>query len=76
MDEMMAAPDASALRWVKSSLSFANGDCVQVAWMPDGRVAVRDSKHPAGPVLCFSGSEWAAFLGGVRKGEFTAWPAD
>jgi hypothetical protein len=67
--------DASAagkdLRWVKSSLSFANGDCVQVARLPDGRVAVRDSKDPGGPVLRFTPAEWAAFLGGVHNGEFT-----
>jgi hypothetical protein len=59
------------LRWVKSSLSFANGDCVQVARLPDGRVAVRDSKDPGGPVLRFTPAEWAAFLGGVHNGEFT-----
>jgi hypothetical protein len=40
------------LRWVKSSLSYANGDCVEVARLPDGRLAVRDSKDPGGPA-CF-----------------------
>lgn len=59
-------------RWVKSSLSFANGDCVQVACLADGRVGIRDSKDPAGPVLRFTRSEWAAFLGGVQSGEFIA----
>jgi hypothetical protein len=59
-------------RWVKSSLSFANGDCVQVARLADGRVGIRDSKDPAGPVLRFTPSEWAAFLGGVQNGEFIA----
>lgn len=67
--------DASAagcgLRWVKSSLSFANGDCVEVARLQDGQVAVRDSKDPAGPVLRFTPAEWAAFLGGVQNGEFS-----
>lgn len=56
--------------WVKSSLSYASGDCVEVAAMPDGNVAVRDSKNPAGPVLRFTPSEWKAFIGGVRNGEF------
>jgi hypothetical protein len=73
VQELMS--DASAagkdLRWVKSSLSFANGDCVQVARLPDGRVGVRDSKDPGGPVLRFTPAEWAAFLGGVHNGEFT-----
>ncbi len=67
--------DASAAgccpRWIKSSLSFANGDCVQVGRLPDGRIGVRDSKDPGGPVLRFTPSEWAAFLGGVQNGEFS-----
>jgi hypothetical protein len=64
------------VRWVKSSLSFANGDCVQVARLPDGRVGVRDSKDPAGPVLSFTQSEWDAFIGGVRNGDFAGVLAD
>jgi Domain of unknown function (DUF397) len=56
--------------WIKSSLSFANGDCVEVASLPDGGIGVRDSKDTAGPVLRFTSSEWTAFIGGVRQGEF------
>jgi hypothetical protein len=56
--------------WVKSSLSFSNGNCVEVADLPDGRVGVRHSKDTAGPVLRFTTGEWQAFLGGVRNGEF------
>jgi hypothetical protein len=57
-------------RWVKSSLSYANGDCVEVTRLPDGQVGVRDSKDTEGPVLQFTPSEWQAFIGGVRNGEF------
>jgi len=57
-------------RWTKSSLSFANGDCVEVACLPDGTIGVRDSKDTAGPVLRFTASEWKAFVGGARNGEF------
>jgi hypothetical protein len=56
--------------WVKSTLSFANGDCVEVASLPDGCIGVRDSKDAAGPVLRFTSSEWHAFIGGVHNGEF------
>jgi hypothetical protein len=56
--------------WIKSSLSFSNGNCVQVAILPDGMIGVRDSKDPDGAVLRFTASEWAAFTGGVRLGEF------
>jgi Domain of unknown function (DUF397) len=56
--------------WVKSSLSFANGNCVEVANLPNGKIGVRDSKNSEGPVLRFTPDEWHAFLGGVRNGEF------
>jgi hypothetical protein len=65
---------ASASRWIKSSLSFANGDCIEVASLPDGRIGVRDSKDPEGPILRFTSSEWRAFVGGVRDGEFDHLP--
>jgi len=60
----------SAPCWIKSSLSFANSNCVEVASLPDGGIGVRDSKDPGGPVLRFTPGEWHAFLGGARNGEF------
>jgi Domain of unknown function (DUF397) len=56
--------------WVKSSLSFANGNCVEVKDLPGGGIGVRNSRYPDGPVLAFTLEEWHAFLGGVRNGEF------
>jgi hypothetical protein len=56
--------------WVKSSLSFSNGNCVEVANLPGSQVGVRHSKDIQGPVLRFTPDEWQAFLGGVRNGEF------
>jgi hypothetical protein len=57
--------------WRKSTRSSGDGNCVEVAFASDGSVGVRDSKqHGRGPVLAFSRSEWEAFLGGVRDGEF------
>lgn len=61
---------AAGSPWVKSSLSFSNSNCVEVASMADGEIGVRDSKDPAGPVLRFTSGEWHAFLGGVHNGEF------
>jgi Domain of unknown function (DUF397) len=60
----------SAHNWIKSSLSMANGNCVEVAGLSSGFIRVRDSKNPRGPVLGFTPAEWDAFVGGVRNGEF------
>ena len=61
---------SSGSYWIKSSLSYANGNCVEVASLPGGEIGVRDSRDSAGPVLRFTSDEWHAFLGGVRNGEF------
>ena len=63
------APGAGSY-WVKSSLSFSNGNCVEVASLPEGEIGVRNSRDSEGPVLRFTSDEWHAFLGGVRNGEF------
>jgi len=60
----------SSPSWKKSSLSYANGDCVEVAALPDGRIGLRDSKDTTGPVLRFTPAEWHAFIAGVTNGEF------
>jgi hypothetical protein len=60
----------SDLCWVKSSLSFSSGNCVEVASLPDGGVGLRNSRHPEGPMLEFTPDEWHAFLGGAHNGEF------
>jgi hypothetical protein len=64
-----AAPLDEAI-WQKSSFSGSNGgSCVDVARNFAGRVLVRDSKDPDGPVLEFTHAEWKAFTQGVSAGE-------
>jgi len=50
--------DLSHTAWRKSSHSSGNGECVEVAALPDG------------PVLRFTAAEWVVFLAGARDGEF------
>jgi Domain of unknown function (DUF397) len=59
-----------AVVWKRSSTSMANGNCVEVACLPDGRIAVRDSKDMGGPVLCFTREEWQNFLDGIQGTRF------
>lgn len=57
--------------WIKSSHSNGNGGgaCVEVARLA-ARRAVRDSKDPSGPRHVFDNASWAAFVAGVKRGEF------
>jgi Domain of unknown function (DUF397) len=52
--------------WRKSSYSAANGDCVQVARLANGRVGVRDSKSVASPTLDVTPAGWQAFVRRVK----------
>ncbi|MFE1959637.1 DUF397 domain-containing protein [Streptomyces sp. NPDC059479] len=51
----------------KSSYSNQTGECVEVALNVPGTVAVRDSKHPTGPLLRLSPAAWDAFRAGLRR---------
>jgi hypothetical protein len=61
---------AAVSPWTKSSLSHANGNCVEIANLSGGQVGMRHSKDVTGPVLRIESSEWKAFLRGIRNGEF------
>ncbi|MGD9530400.1 DUF397 domain-containing protein [Pseudonocardia sp.] len=63
--------DGADIRWFKSSFSSGNANgCVEVAFLPDGRVAVRDTKNRELAPHHYTPAEWDAFLAGVRAGEF------
>jgi hypothetical protein len=67
----MPATEIGDAHWVKSTRSGpTGGNCVEVAFLSDGQVAVRNSRHPGGPALIFTAPEWDAFVGGTKDGEF------
>lgn len=59
------------LGWVKATRSKNQGACVEVAALPNGEVALRDTKDAGtGPLLVFTAQEWCSFLDGAKNGEF------
>lgn len=66
----MAAGQLQGVTWQKSGRSGPNGNCVECAALPDGSVAMRNSRDPEGPALIYTAAEIEAFLGGVRDGDF------
>lgn len=57
------------LAWRRAK-NCVGGDCVEVAALPGGGAAVRNSNDPDGVTLRYTRAEWAAFMDGVRNGEF------
>jgi hypothetical protein len=58
--------DAGAAEWLRSG---DGGEYVEIARLPDGGAAMRNSTDPA-TILFFTKAEWDAFTGGVNDGEF------
>jgi hypothetical protein len=70
---VITAADLPPVRWHVSSRSpDAGGNCVEAGPIQDGtgRVAVRHSQDPNGAAIIYTPTEWAAFIGGVKDGEF------
>ena len=72
MFEKITLSDAerSALFWLKAQRSGANGQCVEIA-STVGKIAVRDSKDPNGPILVYTRTEFIAFVESARHGKLT-----
>ena len=66
----MPAPELADVIWQKSKHSNPNGACVEVARLPGGEIALRNSRFPDGPALVYTPAEVAAFLAGAKDGEF------
>jgi hypothetical protein len=76
----MPASELAGVRWQKGK---GGADAVEMARLPDGRVAVRNADDPDGPALIYTKAEIEALIGGAADGDFdemlapgemTAWP--
>lgn len=66
----MSADLLTDVAWRKSRRSGALGNCVEVAPLASGEIAVRNSRFPSGPALIYTRDEIAAFVAGAKDGEF------
>jgi Domain of unknown function (DUF397) len=65
----LSEEERAGLSWIKAQASTYNGACVEVA-SAAGKIAMRDSKDPDGPVLVYTQAEFGAFIDGARNGRF------
>lgn len=65
----LSGSERKNLAWHKAQSSTVNGQCVEIA-SAVGKIAIRDSKDPDGPILVYTSAEFSAFLEGARNGEF------
>ncbi|HLU59950.1 MAG TPA: DUF397 domain-containing protein [Pseudonocardia sp.] len=57
------------VQWRKSTASNPSGNCVELAVLAGGDVALRNSRFPSGPVLIGTRDAVAAFVRAARSGE-------
>jgi len=63
------ALDLSKATWRKSPRSNGGEGCVEIADLPGGGIAVRDSVYPDRPELRFDEYEWRLFRESLLNGE-------
>lgn len=66
----MPASDLTGATWRKSRYSNSKGNCVELARLGSGEIAMRNSRHPQGPALIYTPAEIDALVRGVKAGEF------
>jgi hypothetical protein len=63
--------DSTEPAWRKSSYSTSGNQCVEVAVLAAGDVAVRDSKNPSAGMHVLSRNAWHSLLEDIKTGRLT-----
>lgn len=66
----MGEPDDADLQWRVSSFTQEQGTCVEVAVLPNGHVAVRNSNDRAAGIASFTRAEMTIWIKACKSGEF------
>ncbi|MFC7329824.1 MULTISPECIES: DUF397 domain-containing protein [Nocardiopsidaceae] len=66
----ISASELSNVTWQKSRRSNSQGNCVEMAKLSDGSIAVRNSRFPEGPALLYTQAEIDALILGAKDGDF------
>lgn len=67
---MTGSTNPATPEWRKSTFSGEEGNCVELAPLPDGEIGLRNSRFPALEITVFTKREIEAFFQGVKAGEF------
>jgi hypothetical protein len=65
----MRESEPNTLNWRTARRSATNGECVEVAAVPE-RIVVRDSKFPEGVVLRYDVLDWRKFIKKAKKADY------
>ncbi|GLU47731.1 DUF397 domain-containing protein [Nocardiopsis ansamitocini] len=66
----ISATELGDVAWQKSRRSNSIGNCVEMAKLPDGAIAMRNSRFPNGPALVYTQAEIDALILGAKDGDF------
>ena len=66
----MPASSLDEAEWQASHDAPVHEGRVELAVLPGGRIAMRNSQDPGGPALIYTYDEIEAFINGTKDGEF------
>jgi hypothetical protein len=66
----MPATGLHDAEWQAGRHGNPDGAHIEMAMLRGGAVAMRNSRHPGGPVLIYTQAEIEAFIAGAKDGDF------